>query len=156
MIQIGIYIDIFTWHHIFLYFNSHPSSCLWVYIMNPTCYLFWKFSWYCAWSVCKARGGQKNCHKKFKISSLSPLFTHQYCPWFHVCFLKHERLDCEIKVSLGYYYVFYQYHKNKLYYKLRHPNFFHTSVSCGSSVGESEFFSGYDYGLPNADGRTSM
>ena len=47
--------------------------------------------------------GQKNCHQKLRMALLLPVFDRQYRPWCHVRFLKNERLECEIKVPLGYF-----------------------------------------------------
>ena len=40
------------------------------------------------------------------MSLLLPFFARKYCPWRYVCFVKNERLECEIKVSLEYYSAF--------------------------------------------------
>ena len=53
--------------------------------------------------------------KTAEQSLSSPVFTRQPRPWCHLRFMQNERLECEIKVSLGYYSVFYRYHTYKLY-----------------------------------------
>ena len=52
----------------------------------------------------------KNCHQKCGMSLSLQVFAQQYRPWCHVCFVKNERLECEIKVPLVYYYSFYQHY----------------------------------------------
>ena len=42
--------------------------------------------------------------------------------------MKNERLECKIKVTLGYYSTFYRHYTYKLYWKLRHPEFFYPDV----------------------------
>ena len=37
-------------------------------------------------------------------------FPCQFSPWCHVLLVKNERMDFEIKVSLGYYSTFYRNH----------------------------------------------
>ena len=59
--------------------------------------------------VCLARDGRKNCYQKRGMSSSSPVFARQSPPLCHVRFVKNERLECEIKVSLGYYSAFYRH-----------------------------------------------
>ena len=56
---IRVYIDIFTWHNIFLFFNHHPDPHIWVYKMDPRCCLYWQFPWYCVWAIFLTRNGQK-------------------------------------------------------------------------------------------------
>ena len=60
--------------------------------------------------VCQERDRQKNFHQKCGISLSFTVFTFQSLPCCHVCFVKNERLEWEIKVSLVYYSVFYLYH----------------------------------------------
>ena len=81
-------------------------------------------------------GWAKTCLQNCGISSSSPVFTQQFRPWCHVRFVKNKRLECEMKVSLGYYYVFYRYHMYKSYQNLQYLEFPHPAVSCGISVGE--------------------
>ena len=76
------------------------------------------------------RGMGKKFHQKCVISLSSPVFTHKSHLWCHVNFVKNERLECEIKVSLGYYFAFYQYHTQEIYQKLQYPEFLHPAVSC--------------------------
>ena len=59
------------------------------------------FGQYFRWGV------KKTATKKFGMSLTAPVFAWQYCPWCHVCFVKNERLECEIMVSLLYYSEFY-------------------------------------------------
>ena len=74
-------------------------------------------------------GWAKNCQQKLGMSQSSPVFSQRvwkYFPWFHVYFVKNERLEWvtgEINVSLGYYSVFYRCHTYKTYQKLRYLEF---------------------------------
>ena len=52
----------------------------------------------------------KNCHHKCGMSLSLQVFAWQYLPLRHVRFVKNERLECEIKVSLGYFSAFYHHH----------------------------------------------
>ena len=61
------------------------------------------------------QGMGENFHQKCGMSSPLLFFAHQYHPWCHVRFVKNERLECEIKVSLGYDYKFYRHNTNILY-----------------------------------------
>ena len=63
MVRIRVYIYVFTWRHTLLFFNLHPDPQLWVYKRNSKCCLYCQFPWYCVWSVCQARDGQKNATK---------------------------------------------------------------------------------------------
>ena len=94
-------IYVFTWQNIFLFFNGHPNTHLWVHRMDTRDCLYWKLPWYCVWSVCQAKYGQKICHQNCGISPSLPVFTQKSCPWCHFRFVKNEKLECEIKVSLG-------------------------------------------------------
>ena len=49
------------------------------------------------------------CHHKCGMSLSLPVFDQQYRPWCHFHFIKNERLECEIKVPLGYYSALYQH-----------------------------------------------
>ena len=64
------------------------------------------------------------------------IFTLKYHPWYHVRFMNNYILECEIKVSLLFYCVFYWCHTYKLYKKLQDSEFSHPAVSCDISVGE--------------------
>ena len=52
-------------------------------------------------------GWEKKIYQKCRMSLSLPVFVRKCCPWCHVNFVKNERLECEIKVPLGYYSVFY-------------------------------------------------
>ena len=57
----------------------------------------------------------KKLPPKTRNEFIVSIFAWQSRPWCHVCFVKIDRLECEIKVSLGHYYEFYQHHTPKLY-----------------------------------------
>ena len=72
----------FSWHNIFLLFNCHPNPHLWVYIMDPRCFLYWQFPWYFVWSVFLARNRQKMPPKMWNefvmdsfCSAISPMVS---------------------------------------------------------------------------------
>ena len=44
----------------------------------------------------------KKCHQKCRMSPLLPVFSQKSHPWCHVCLVKNERPECEIKAPLGY------------------------------------------------------
>ena len=50
--------------------------------------------------------GQKMPPKMLNESVIA-FFDQKYCPWCHVRFVKNKRIECEIKVPLGYYSIFY-------------------------------------------------
>ena len=49
---------------------------------------------------------EKNCHNKCVMSLSLQVFAWKSRPWCHICFVENERLECKIKVSLGYYSAF--------------------------------------------------
>ena len=53
------------------------------------------------------QGMGKKLITKIHNESIVASFARKYFPWSHVHFLINEILECEIKVSLGYYSVFY-------------------------------------------------
>ena len=75
--------------------------------------------------------GKKICHQKCGMGPLSPVFARQYRPWCQVNSVKNERLECEIKVPLGYNSTFYRHHVQKIYQKLMYPEFFLPRCRCG-------------------------
>ena len=72
----------------------------------------------------------KNCHNKCGMSLSSQYFAWQSLLWRHVSFVKSERLECEINVSLGYYSAFYQHHTQILYQKIQYPELFLPICRC--------------------------
>ena len=71
---------------------------------------------------------EKNCHQKCGIRLFSSFFIRKYHPWCHTLFMRNESLECEINVSLRYYYSFYRYHTQKLYQKLQKFRVFTTHL----------------------------
>ena len=63
----------------------------------------------------------KKYHNKCRMILSSQNSDWQPRPWCHVSFVKNERLECEIKASLGYYSAFYQHHTQKLYQSSSYP-----------------------------------
>ena len=61
------------------------------------------------------KGWVENRTPEMRNDYVVTIFTRQPHPWCHVHFLKYEKLECEIKVPLGYYYVFYKTHIYNLY-----------------------------------------
>ena len=57
----------------------------------------------------------KTATQKFEMSLSFPAFPRQSRPCFHVPSVKNEKLECEIKESLGYYSEFYWHHTWKFY-----------------------------------------
>ena len=52
---------------------------------------------------------------KTRNESVFASFSRKYIPWCHACFVKNDRLECEIIVSPGYFSILYRHDMYNLY-----------------------------------------
>ena len=84
----NIYRQFFVTWSFFIFFDHHFIPDFWVYIMDPRCFIYWQFPWYCVCFVCKGINRQINCCKRPRISSFPSVFflTVVLLRWF--CYTK--------------------------------------------------------------------
>ena len=52
----------FSWHYNVLSSLITTWSLTIGYIKTPGCWVYWQFTWYCVWFVCKGRNWQRKFH----------------------------------------------------------------------------------------------
>ena len=101
-IQIRVYLDVFR-DIILSYYLTTTRTLTFSNIKYTPDFALASSFFYIVFGQDSGQGMGKKLPQRIQNESVATSFAQKSCPWFLVYFVKNERLECEIKVPLGYY-----------------------------------------------------